>query len=58
MQRKIDGNPYTHQNNQLNCHPSLERGNSKDKISFNVKCNVSKCNVKLMEILLPTKIIN
>jgi len=47
MQRKIDGNPLTHQNNQLNCHPSLERVNSKQKISFNVKYNVSKCNIKL-----------
>ena len=58
MQRKIDGNPLTHQNNQLNCHASLERMNSKDKISLNVKCNVSKCSVKLTEILIPTKTIN
>ena len=53
MQRKIDRNPHTHQNNQLNCHASLERMNSKDKISLNVKCNV-----KLTEILIPTKTIN
>ena len=37
MQRKIDGNPLTHQNNQLNCHASLERMNSKDKISLKRK---------------------
>jgi len=58
MQRKIKVSPGTHQNNQQNCHPSLERMNSKDKISFNVKCNVTKCNVKLTEILIPTKTIN
>ena len=58
MQRKINISSQTHQNNQLNCHPSLERGNSKDKISFNVKRNVSKCSVKLSQVLIPTKIIN
>jgi len=39
MQRKIIASSHTHQNNQLNCHLSLERVNSKEEISFNEKCN-------------------